>query len=263
MGKALRRRRCEVEPPALAALLLFDPFHPQRPVRWDSGVSFLLAASRASAWNIVVGLCRPGVVGDIMFSASRLSPLLLLSFVWGLPAGRGPFPAGCSSFCLRSGDRHPDPFSCRGITSAGRRSRSPNGFRLFRRHWDLVGAADRLQGAVGPAGGTYLPLELPYYYIFLAVLGGRAYTTLEVEPAAYGYYLARDQAGERAARKPRVPVRATKLKALMLTRLHLGCGSLYSIKTASSDPERRLRIRVSVHMVIVAAWAARERCSGR
>src|SRR5436189_103712 len=57
-----------------------------------------------------------------------------------------------------------------------------------------------------------------------------------------------------AARSLGVPVRETKLKALMLSALFTSlAGSLYSIKTGFIDPESGFGILVSVQMVIVAA----------
>ena len=74
--------------------------------------------------------------------------------------------------------------------------------RIFVGTWDLVGAAIGLQGpAVGRAWWDLtFRSELPYYYIFLAVLAVVLYTTFEVERSRFGYYLRAIKAGERAAR---------------------------------------------------------------
>src|SRR5262249_47404022 len=119
-----------------------------------------------------------------------------------------------------------------------------------------VGAAIGLQGPAVGRGWWDLTFrsELPYYYIFLAVLAVVLYTTFEVERSRFGYYLRAIKAGERAARSLGVPVRETKLKALMLSALFTSvAGSLYSIKTGFIDPESGFGILVSVQMVIVAA----------
>ena len=61
-------------------------------------------------------------------------------------------------------------------------------------------------------------------------------------------------AGERAARSLGVPVRRTKLYALMLSATFTSiAGSLYAIKTGFVDPESGIGILVSVQMVIIAA----------
>jgi branched-chain amino acid transport system permease protein len=128
--------------------------------------------------------------------------------------------------------------------------------RIFVGTWDLVGAAIGLQGPAVGRGWWDLTFrsELPYYYIFLAVLAVVLYTTFEVERSRFGYYLRAIKAGERAARSLGVPVRETKLKALMLSALFTSlAGSLYSIKTGFIDPESGFGILVSVQMVIVAA----------
>jgi branched-chain amino acid transport system permease protein len=128
--------------------------------------------------------------------------------------------------------------------------------RIFVGTWELVGAAIGLQGpAVGRAWWDLtFRSELPYYYIFLAVLAVVLYTTFAVERSRFGYYLRAIKAGERAARSLGVPVRQTKLKALMLSAVFTSvAGSLYSIKTGFIDPESGFGILVSVQMVIVAA----------
>ncbi len=97
--------------------------------------------------------------------------------------------------------------------------------------------------------------ERPYYYIFLGVLalvlGRRPRST---ERRRFGFYLRAIKASERAARSLGVPVRLTKLKALMLSAAFTSvAGSLYAIKTGFIDPDSGFGILVSVQMVIVAA----------
>jgi branched-chain amino acid transport system permease protein len=96
--------------------------------------------------------------------------------------------------------------------------------------------------------------ELPYYYIFLAVLALVLYATFEIARSRFGFYLRAISAGERAARSLGVPVRQVKLRALMLSAVFTSiAGSLYSIKTGFIDPESGFGILVSVQMLIVAA----------
>ena len=78
--------------------------------------------------------------------------------------------------------------------------------------------------------------------------------TWQVQRSRFGYYLRAIKAGERAARSLGVPVRRTKLYALMLSATFTSvAGSLYAIKTGFIDPESGLGILVSVQMVIIAA----------
>src|SRR5437868_14708235 len=75
-----------------------------------------------------------------------------------------------------------------------------------------------------------------------------------MERTRFGYYLRAIKAGERAARSLGVPVRRTKLYALMLSATFTSiAGSLYAIKTGFIDPESGFGILVSVQMVIIAA----------
>ena len=128
--------------------------------------------------------------------------------------------------------------------------------RLVVGTWDFVGAAIGLQGPAVGRGWYDLTFrgELPYYYIFLAVLALLLFVTWIIQRSRFGYYLRAIKAGERAARSLGVPVRRTKLYALMLSATFTSiAGSLYAIKTGFIDPESGFGILVSVQMVIIAA----------
>jgi branched-chain amino acid transport system permease protein len=122
--------------------------------------------------------------------------------------------------------------------------------------WTLVGAAIGLQGPATARGWWDLTFrsELPYYYIFLAVLALLLAVTFAIEHRRFGYYLRAIKASERAARSLGVPVRQTKLKALALSATFTSvAGSLYTIKTGFIDPDSGFGILVSIQMVIIAA----------
>ncbi|TMK19996.1 MAG: branched-chain amino acid ABC transporter permease [Alphaproteobacteria bacterium] len=225
--------------PALAALLLFYPFILTGPFYWDIGVAFLLAAISASAWNIVGGYAGQVSVGHSMFFGVGAYTPLLFYHLWGLPPVAG-VPAGILvSLGLALVVGMPT-FRLQGHYFSMATIAVAELIRIFVGTWDLVGAAIGLQGPAVGRGWWDLTFrsELPYYYIFLAVLAVVLYTTFEVERSRFGYYLRAIKAGERAARSLGVPVRETKLKALMLSALFTSlAGSLYSIKTGFIDPE--------------------------
>jgi branched-chain amino acid transport system permease protein len=128
--------------------------------------------------------------------------------------------------------------------------------RLVVGNWDLLGAAIGIQGPASPRGWWDLIFRssVPYYYIFLAVLALTLALTYAMERSRFGYYLRAIRAGERAARSLGVPVRRTKLKALMLSAaLTAAAGSLYAFKVGFVNPESGLGILVSVQMIIIAA----------
>ena len=94
----------------------------------------------------------------------------------------------------------------------------------------------------------------------LMIGGGMAFTFLSALGYGVGRSLLEADRLEAArailarARSLGVPVRATKLKALMLSAAFISiAGSLYSIKTGFIDPESGFGILVSVQMVIIAA----------
>src|SRR5580704_8204213 len=211
-----------------AALLLFPMVFSGAFAR-DIGVAFLLAAISASAWNIVGGYAGQVSVGHSMFFViGAYMPLLFYSLFGWSPIAGIPF-----AFFL-------------GIGLA-----VSFGLPPFR-----VGAAVGLQGPARARGWWDLTFrsELPYYYIFLAVLGVVLATTAFIERRRFGFYLRAIKASERAARSLGVPVRRTKMQALALSAAFTSvAGSLYAAKTGFIDPDSAFGILVSVQMVIVAA----------
>jgi len=120
----------------------------------------------------------------------------------------------------------------------------------------LVGAAIGLQGPAVGRGWWDLTFrsEIPYYYLFLAVLGLLLLIVWQVERSRFGYYLRAIKSGERAARSLGVKVRRYKLYALLLSACFTAlAGSLYALMVGFVDPESGFGILVSVDMIIVAA----------
>jgi branched-chain amino acid transport system permease protein len=238
----------------LAAALLIYPLVFSGAFYLDIGVTFLLAAISASAWNIVGGYAGQVSVGHAMFfGLGAYAPLLCYTlFQWAPIAG---IPFGIV-------------FSIALAVLIGTTSRLTGHYfgmatiavaeliRIYFSTWDLVGAAIGLQGPATARGWWDLTFrsELPYYYIFLAVLAVLLYLTFIIERRRFGYYLRAIKAGERAARSLGVPVQQTKIKALVLSAVFTSlAGSLYSVKTGFIDPESGFGILVSVQMVIIAA----------
>jgi branched-chain amino acid transport system permease protein len=240
---------------ALASALLIYPFILIGPFYWDVGVTFLLAAISASAWNIVGGYAGQVSVGHSMFFGIGAYVPLLFYQLWGWPPVAG-VPAGIIVSLLLAVAIGLPTFRLQGHYFSMATIAIAELIRIFVGTWDLVGAAIGLQGpAVGRAWWDLtFRSELPYYYIFLAVLAVVLYTTYELARSRFGYYLRAIKAGERAARSLGVPVRQTKLKALMLSATFTSvAGSLYAIKTGFIDPDSGFGILVSVQMVIIAA----------
>jgi branched-chain amino acid transport system permease protein len=239
----------------LALALLFYPFIFTGPFYWDIGVTFLLAAISASAWNIVGGYAGQVSVGHSMFFGIGAYVPLLFYQLWRLPPVLGA-PAAIAVALLLAAAIGMPTFRLRGHYFSMATIAIAELIRIFVGTWDLVGAAIGLQGpAVGRAWWDLtFRSELPYYYIFLGVLVVVLGTTFAVTRSRFGFYLRAIKADERAARSLGVPVRAMKLKALMLSGFFTSiAGSLYSIKTGFIDPESGFGILVSVQMVIIAA----------
>ena len=239
----------------LAVCLLIYPLVFSGAFYMDVGVTFLLAAISASAWNIVGGYAGQVSVGHAMFYGLGAYAPLLFYTLFGWPPMAG-IPIGIAlSVALAVLIGNPT-FRLTGHYFSMATIAVAELIRIFFGTWDLVGAAIGLQGPATARGWWDLTFrsELPYYYIFLAVLAVVLYVTFAIERRQFGYYLGAIKAGERAARSLGVPVQRMKIKALMLSATFTSiAGSLYAIKTGFIDPESGFGILVSVQMVIIAA----------
>lgn len=242
-------------PALLAVGLLIYPLVFTGAFYHDVGVSFLLAAIAASAWNIVGGYAGQISVGHSMFfGIGAYTPLLVYTlFGWppiaGIPVGIVLSLALAGLIGLPTLRLSGHYFSMATIAVAEL-------IRLLVSTWSFVGAAIGLQGPASGRGWWDLTFrsELPYYYIFLVVLGLVLVVTAAFESRRFGYYVRAIRAGERAAKSLGVPVLHTKMQALALSAVFTSvAGSLYAVKTGFIDPGSGFGILVSVQMVIIAA----------
>jgi branched-chain amino acid transport system permease protein len=239
----------------LGAGLLLYPLVLSGPFYRDIGVTFLLAAISASAWNIVGGYAGQVSVGHSMFfGLGAYAPLLFYS-LWGWSPIAG-IPIGVALSVGLAVVIGMPTFRLTGHYFSMATIAVAELIRIFFGTWDLVGAAIGLQGPAVGRGWWDLTFrsELPYYYIFLAVLASLLLITTWLERRRFGFYLRSIKASERAARSLGVPVRRTKMQALALSAAFTSiAGSLYVIKTGFIDPDSAFGILISVQMVIVAA----------
>jgi branched-chain amino acid transport system permease protein len=239
----------------LAAGLLLYPIVLQSAFYRDIGVSLLLAAISASAWNIVGGYAGQVSVGHSMFFGVGAYTPLLFYTQWGWPPLAG-IPAGIALSIGLAVVIGMPTFRLSGHYFSMATIAVAELIRISVGTWDWVGAAIGLQGPATARGWWDLTFrgELPYYYIFLAVLGIVLVTTAAIERRRFGFYLRAIKTSERAAKSLGVPVRRTKIKALMLSAGFTSvAGSLYVIKTGFIDPDSGFGILISVQMLIVAA----------
>jgi branched-chain amino acid transport system permease protein len=240
---------------ALAIIFIAYPFVFSNAFYLDIGVALLLAAISASAWNIVGGYAGQVSVGHSMFFGVGAYLPLLVFHHWQLPPIVGVPIAIAISLVLAVIIGLPT-FRLSGHYFSMATIAVAELIRLVVGTVDFLGAAIGLQGPAVGRGWWDLTFrgELPYYFIFLAVLVVLLFITWLLQRSRFGYYLHAIKAGERAARSLGVPVRRTKLYALMLSAAFTSvAGSLYAIKTGFIDPESGFGILVSVQMVIIAA----------
>jgi branched-chain amino acid transport system permease protein len=239
----------------LALALLLFPIVFSSPFYRDIGVTFLLAAISASAWNIVGGYAGQVSVGHSMFFGLGAYTPLLFYTLWGWPPIAA-IPVGVVLSVALSVVIGLPTFRLSGHYFSMATIAVAELIRIYFGTWTLVGAAIGLQGPATGRGWWDMTFrsELPYYYTFLAVLALVLVVTFAVERRRFGYYLRAIKASERAARSLGVPVRQTKLQALALSAAFTStAGSLYAAKTGFIDPDSGFGILVSVQMVITAA----------
>ncbi|HMK81171.1 MAG TPA: branched-chain amino acid ABC transporter permease, partial [Xanthobacteraceae bacterium] len=218
---------------ALAVLFLAYPIIFSNAFYLDIGVTLLLAAISASAWNLVGGYAGQVSVGHCMFFGIGAYLPLLFFTQWQLPPLFGVPAAVALSLVLAIAVGMPT-FRLQGHYFSMATIAVGELIRQLAGIWDFVGAAIGLQGPAVGRGWYDLTFrsEVPYYYIFLVVLAVLLFVTFAIERTRFGYYLRAIKAGERAARSLGVPVRRTKLAALMLSATFTSiAGSLYAIKT--------------------------------
>ncbi|HUD86082.1 MAG TPA: branched-chain amino acid ABC transporter permease [Xanthobacteraceae bacterium] len=247
---SLRARIC-----LLAVALIFYPLVFSRGFYLDIGVTFLLAAISASAWNIVGGYAGQVSVGHSMFFGIGAYAPLLFYTLWGWPLIAG-IPLGIVFSVALAVVIGMPTFRLTGHYFSMATIAVAELIRIFTGTWTLVGAAVGLQGPARGRAWWDLTFrgELPYYYIFLAVLVVLLAVTWAIERRRFGFYLRAIKASERAAKSLGVPVRQTKLQALALSAAFTSvAGSLYVVKTGFIDPDSGFGILISVQMVIVAA----------
>jgi branched-chain amino acid transport system permease protein len=240
---------------ALAIIFILYPLVFSNAFYLDIGVALLLAAISASAWNIVGGYAGQVSVGHSMFFGIGAYLPLLVFHHWQLPPLIG-VPLGIAISLVLAVIIGLPTFRLSGHYFSMATIAVAELIRLVVGTIDFLGAAIGLQGPAVGRGWWDLTFrgELPYYFIFLAVLMILLFITWLLQRSRFGYYLRAIKAGERAARSLGVPVRQTKLYALMLSATFTSvAGSLYSIKTGFIDPESGFGILVSVQMVIIAA----------
>jgi branched-chain amino acid transport system permease protein len=240
---------------ALGVIFILYPFVFSNAFYLDIGVALLLAAISASAWNIVGGYAGQVSVGHSMFFGAGAYLPLLVYHHWQLPPLVG-IPLGIAVSLVIAIIIGLPTFRLSGHYFSMATIAVAELIRLVVGTIDFLGAAIGLQGPAVGRGWWDLTFrgELPYYFIFLGVLAILLFITWLLQRSRFGYYLHAIKAGERAARSLGVPVRRTKLYALMLSATFTSvAGSLYSIKTGFIDPESGFGILVSVQMVIIAA----------
>jgi branched-chain amino acid transport system permease protein len=249
---------------ALCVVLLIYPVVFSDAFYLDIGVTFLLAAISASAWNIVGGYAGQVSVGHAIFYGFGAYCPLLVYQLWGWPPLAG-IPLGIAVSIVVAIVIGLPTFRLTGHYFSMATIAVAELVRIFTGTWDLVGAAIGLQGPAVARGWWDLTFrsEVPYYYIFLGVLAVLLVITAMMERRRFGYYLRAIKTRERAAQSLGVPVLHSKIKALVLSAVFTSiAGSLYSLKTGFIDPESGFGILISVQMVIIAAIGGAGRLYG-
>jgi len=242
-------------PAVLLALVIAYPLVLSTPFQQRLGALVLLYAIAASSWNIVGGYAGQVSVGHVVFfgcgayAAMGAYAHFGLSPLVGLPVGivlAVTIAAVVGVPTLRLSGHY---FSMATIAVAEL-------IRLVVTNTQYLGAAVGLSGPPVPRNIFDLSFisALPYYYLFLVVLGITLGITWWMANSRMGYYLRAIKDSERAARSLGVPASRAKLHAYVLSAgLTSVAGALYAMMFGFVDPESGLGILISVKMLIMAA----------
>ncbi len=219
------------------------------------GALVLLAAIGASAWNLIGGYAGQVSVGHTVFFGAGAYAAIAGYTHFGLPPIAGA-PIGALVAILIAALIGVPTLRLSGHYFSMATIAVAELMRVLIINWEWVGGAQGISGPAVPR--TVLDLSfisaMPYYYIFLAVLGAILFLTWRIEESRMGFYLRAIKDSERAARSLGVAAGRYKLYAYMLSAgLTAVAGSLYAIMFGFIDPESGFGILISVKMLIMAA----------
>ena len=243
-------------PAALGALALVYPLLTAGSAVYQRlGALVLLAAIGASAWNLVGGYAGQVSVGHTVFFGAGAYAAIVAYSQFGLPPIAGA-PIGSLIAVLIAALIGVPTLRLSGHYFSMATIAVAELVRVLIINWEWVGGAQGISGPAVPR--TVLDLSfisaLPYYYLFLTVLGAILFLTWRIEESRMGFYLRAIKDSERAARSLGVAAGRYKLYAYMLSAgLTAVAGSLYAIMFGFIDPESGFGILISVKMLIMAA----------
>ena len=248
-------RLVRVLPAALLVLLLLSPFVSFSPFYERVAALVILAAISASAWNVLGGYAGQVSFGhSIYFGVGAYSALLVfnklgLPPILGAPVGMLVSVAisiiiGLPSFRLRGHYFSMATFAIAAFAE------------LLVISWNFAGGAIGLMGPAAPRTIADLLFRgsLPYYAIFVGVLGLLLLITHQMQRRRMGFYLRAIGSGERAAESLGVRIRRYKLYALLISGAFTAlAGTLYAVMVGFVDPDSGFGVLISVNMVVMAA----------
>ena len=219
------------------------------------GALVLLAAIGGSAWNLVGGYAGQISVGHSVFFGAGAYAAIAGYTHFGLPPIVGA-PVGALIAVLIAAVIGVPTLRLSGHYFSMATIAVAELARVLIVNWEWAGGAQGLSGPAVPR--TVLDLSfvsaLPYYYIFLVVLGAILFASWRIECSRMGFYLRAIKDSERAARSLGVAAGRYKLYAYMLSAaLTAVAGSLYATMFGFIDPESGFGILISVKMLIMAA----------
>ena len=219
------------------------------------GALVMLGAISASAWNIIGGYAGQISFGHAIFFGAGAYASLVVFTQWGWPPIAG-VPIGVLASLVLALLIGTPTFRLRGHYFSMATIAAAELLRILVSNWPLLGAAPGLTGPATPRSLADLSFRspLPYYYLFLFVLGVLLFVTWTMQRSRMGYYLRAINGGDRAARSLGVAVLRYKLYAMLLSAAFTAvAGSLYAVMIGFADPDSTLGILVSVNMVLIAA----------
>ena len=238
----------------LLALIVAYPLVFSTPFEQRIGTLVLLYAIAASAWNIGGYAGQVSVGHAVFFGCGAYAAMgafahFGLSPLVGIPAGiviAVALAAVVGVPTLRLSGHY---FSMATIALAEL-------IRLAVSNTAYLGGAIGLSGPTVPRNifDVSFVSALPYYYLFLIVLGLTLLITWWMANSRLGFYLRAIKDSERAARSLGAPASRAKLYAFMLSAALTSVGgALYAMMFGFVDPDSGLGILISVKILMIAA----------
>lgn len=216
------------------------------------GISFLMMAGLASAWNIPGGFAGQYSFGHAVYFGAGAYTTLILVQGFGVHVVVALF-AGTVVAMLLALLTGAIVFRLRGHYFALASIAVAEIVRLSVLNAEITGGAQGLLLDTVSLWGLDLESKIPFFYGMLLVLAGVLLLTVSLERSRMGYLLQAVREDQDAASSLGINVFWLKVRALLLSAFVTAlCGSLYGLYIRYIDTGGVLELRLSIEIILMA-----------